>query len=186
MGPRELEIIADSLRSVFPVVGCWWGRLENDQSMIALIGSEEPLDVDVDSLAARLAPWTSNAMEPDAFIASVTNLSHLYVGDWQIVNAGKLNLDEKPRIEFLTPISYTRRELLRGERLVRYFDEMLFRLPQDSVVWHVGDQPVIHDQQRLEWQRKQLLRHVERGKGRVEPPEFLKPSDVRTESAFVE
>lgn len=177
LGPRDLEIIIDSFANEFPTVTCWWGRLENDQSMVALVGSESPLELDAESIQARAAQLFQTSPHPDRFLESVGNLSHLYLGQWPEGDGRYLNRDETPRVEFLAPKSYSRRELLRKDRLTEYFEQKLRGLAADGVRWTDPGGLVLRDRERRQaWQREQLERRVDRGKGDVRPPEFLPPA----------
>ncbi len=45
MGQSDFEMIADSMRQVFPNVTWWWGRLDGKRPIVALIGSESPIAI---------------------------------------------------------------------------------------------------------------------------------------------
>jgi spermidine synthase len=135
VGRREFEIIADSFASVFPVTTIWWGRLTPQQSMVMLVGSDEPFTVEGPNLEDRLMALRETSEKPDQYLRSVAYVHRLYIGRWRQRPDGPLNSDEHPRIEFLTPVTYRNRRFLIYQRLVAYFDSVLAKLPADGVTF---------------------------------------------------
>ena len=172
VGPKEFEIIADSFGSVFPHATLWWGRLEYGQSMIALVGTDEPLHVEVVQLERRLQALQSQSHHPDPFLASPRRIQHLYAGVWNVVDARRLNTNERPRVEFSAPRSYTSSFQLREDRLLQYWDTTLSRLSMAAPFVGHDDEPALRESL-AQWQRYTLTRRVTRGRGPVAAPNFL-------------
>ncbi|MBN9120549.1 MAG: fused MFS/spermidine synthase [Planctomycetes bacterium] len=128
LGPEELHLIADSFAAVFPDVSLWWGHLDPGHPIIALIGSNGPLAADSGAVDRRLQRLWS-IVPLDREIRTARDVSDLYLGHWRPRQPDRLNTDEHPRVEFLTPISQADRTLLYGEALRRYSDNVLARLP---------------------------------------------------------
>jgi len=83
VGPRELALIADSFASVFPVTTLWRGELGVDGApLLALVGSEQPLRLDGDALAGRLATLADAPWGRDEFLLTPEAWLQLYVGTW--------------------------------------------------------------------------------------------------------
>lgn len=128
LGPRELEMIADSFAAVFPDVSLWWGHLNASRPIVALIGREDPLTADAPAVEARLRRlW--DVVPVDDEIRTARDVFGLYLGHWQPRRPDRLNTDEHPRVEFLAPVSHRDRTLLHGDALRRYYDEVFARLP---------------------------------------------------------
>lgn len=157
VGRREFEIITDSFASVFPVTTVWWGRLTPQQSMVMLVGSEEPLMLDGGSLARRLNALQSASAKPDPYLRSVTYLYRLYAGRWPSESLGPLNSDEHPRIEFLTPVTYRNRQFLIYRSLVDYFDAVLTNLPEHGVRFELAPGEPVEDHDRKHALQRQVL-----------------------------
>lgn len=128
LGPEEFESIANSFASVFPNTTVWWGQLESASPVIALVGTQSPLEIDAENLDSRIADLVSQIGTVDASIANAERFWDLYIGDWQATSS-ELNTDEHPRVEFLTPISNRDGKLIRGKQLERYYNEVLSQLP---------------------------------------------------------
>ena len=128
LGPREFEMIADSFAAVFPDASLWWGHLDARRPIVALIGGDAPLTADAASVEDRLERlW--KAVPVDGEIRTVHDLFGLYLGHWQPRRPDRLNTDEHPRVEFLTPVSHRDQTLLHSDALRRYYDDVLARLP---------------------------------------------------------
>ncbi len=131
LGPRELELIADSFASVFPDASLWWGHLDARRPIVALVGGYEPAAGDTSSVEDRLGRlWKT--IPVDGEIRTAGDVFGLYLGHWQPRRPDRLNTDEHPRVEFLTPVSHRDRTLLHGDALRRYYDDVLARLPDQS------------------------------------------------------
>jgi len=120
VGQREFEMIANSFASVFPVTNMWWGRLTPQQSMVMIVGSDRPLNVDGALLGRRLEQLSARMAQPDPYLRSVKYVCRLYLGQWPAPpESTLLNTDEHPRVEFLTPLTYRERNLLTYQTFLK-------------------------------------------------------------------
>lgn len=131
LGPVEFELIANSFASVFPNTTVWWGQLESASPVIALVGTHSVLEADANKLDGRIVTLVDQVGAVDNSIANAERFWDLYIGDWQATSS-RLNTDEHPRVEFLTPISNRDGKLIRGKQLERYYSEVLSQLPSGS------------------------------------------------------
>lgn len=134
LGPSEFELIANSFASVFPSTTIWWAQLETTSPVVCLIGTQSPLNVDIDTLNARIERLQTNLEVMDPTITKSHRLLDLYLGDWPLQTDAKLNTDEYPRVEFLTPVSNRNRTMIRGNELERYYNEVLGQLPVSQFI----------------------------------------------------
>lgn len=134
MGSREFELIADSFSTVFPHTTLWWGQLEAHGAIVALIGSEEPITVDLHQLRNRFEALRNGLSTSDPYLTRAEHLFELCLGKWPRRNPKRLNTDEHPRVEFLAPRSHGDRDLLIGQTLRQYFDTVLARLPEAMTI----------------------------------------------------
>lgn len=132
LGTREFESIANSFATVFPHTTIWLGKLESRRPIIALIGTRNPVNVDPHSLALRLDGLDKHATTTDQSIATPDRIWNHYIGDWKLQPHAQLNTDERPRVEFLTPMSNRNRMMLHGPLLKKYFNNIFFNLPMNS------------------------------------------------------
>ena len=138
IGQSEFEMIANSFASVFPHTSLWWGRVQAHQGMICLIGSNHPLEVDSDHVAARIAQtFPGGARDP--YLSSPESVLRLYIGDWSQNPSAILNRDEWPRLEFSMPITYRNQGLLKRKAFVDYFDQVLTKLPDGKTRFRSKD-----------------------------------------------
>lgn len=133
LGTREFELIADSFSSVFPVTTIWWGDMDAAKPVIALVGSDTPLEIDASRLSKRLGSLWDAIGSADAPLRTSERFFDNYLGDWTSRHPAILNTDEHPRVEFWTPVSNRDRTLLNGLVLMDYYDRVLARLPSGSV-----------------------------------------------------
>jgi spermidine synthase len=172
LGAVEFEIIADSFRAVYPRTTLWWGLIEPAKPLVCLIGADHPLDLN-EATRSRVALLADQSGSRDPWLESPTRVSHLYVGGWPRRYNALLNTDDRPRIEFMAPITHVNDEKLRHERVREYFGEVLARLPQDGVRFSATSSPPVSVIDRIRWQYLRLSVPVVRGRGHVEPPKFL-------------
>jgi spermidine synthase len=132
LSEAEFTIIADSFATVFPSTTLWRGEVESRSPLMALVGSNGPLELDERALQRRLTAIT-NKHYVDPVLWSASALAALYEGDWQVVSPGYLNTDEHPRVEFLAPVSHRSRQALTKDELARFEDEVLSGLPRELV-----------------------------------------------------
>lgn len=128
VGPEEIDLIADSLRAVFPYVEVWLGGHGEERVALALIASEHPLDLDADQTDARLAALRAANPGPDPLFDSAARLTRLRYGPWPSRPSPVLNTDEQPRLEFLAPLTHRSRATLTGSQLSSYEREVLHPL----------------------------------------------------------
>lgn len=74
LGATDFEMIADSLRSVFPHVTLWWGRLDKSRPILALIASENRLQVDEALMSQRLNTLSLTGQFDDSSLATPTRI----------------------------------------------------------------------------------------------------------------
>jgi spermidine synthase len=145
LGIDDFEMIADSLRAVFPHVTIWWGRLDSVRPIVALVGSDNPISIVGQDLDARLESLTSTGQFNDSQLSSAKRLIELYAGDWPQSVGKRLNTDEHPWIEFQSPMSQRNQQLLSGIRLREYHRDVLERLETQSLDYsgQIGEPPTL-------------------------------------------
>jgi spermidine synthase len=143
LGSDEFEMIANGFADVFPYATLWLGKGAKFKTVAALIGSDQPLQLDAQSLDARIRTTFSNSTTADC-------LAQLYIGRWPASPEGLRNTDEHPRLEFAMPLTYADRRTLQQQRLRAYFDDVLAKLPQEGV------SQVTSAAERHRWQALQL------------------------------
>jgi len=128
VGPDDFELIANSFASVFPQTSLWWCDLDTKYPIVAMVGSEQPIHVDVPELERRLVAHRNLPGRTDRTLNTPSDLCELYIGDWQRDPERRLNNDEHPWLEFTAPVSNRSRRALRGSVLEDYYDRVLGRL----------------------------------------------------------
>ena len=159
LGRPEFGMIADGFARVFPHATLWWGGLSAEKGIVALVGSNRPLEID-DARIEGLLPRLRGVLDgPDEFLGSAEALRRLRIGDWPTPPAGAaLNTDEHPRVEFRAPARQQADRLLTGDRLLSLFDEVLRQLPDASTRLIPPDRhPGRSAYRRRVWQRGRLL-----------------------------
>lgn len=129
MGGREFTMIADTFSSVFPETTLWWGNMDPSKPIIGLVGSMQPIGLNPQMLASRLAVLNQQIEGNDPQLATVDDFRLASIGAWRIERPSILNTDEHPRVEFWTPQSLMSGNLLRGAWFVRFYSEVLAKLP---------------------------------------------------------
>jgi len=132
LGAEDFELIADSFATVFPHATIWWGQLQSRRPIVALIGSEHPLQLNARTIDARLSRLRSSSLARDDEIQTAEHLFERLAGQWLPQNPERLNTDEHPRVEFLTPISHRNRRLLQDRVLELFYDSVLAPLPESE------------------------------------------------------
>lgn len=156
LGAEELEMIADGFAQVFPNTTLWWGKVEYDRSIVALVGSEQPLRLDAARLQPRLAD-VFQAGPADRLLRTPSRLSRMFIGQWPAdARRARLNTDEHPRLEFAMPLTYADRRTLKRRPLQNYYEQRLSRLPPAGVVLAPIDGESSSADARRWWQRVQL------------------------------
>ena len=149
LGEGEFEAIADSFSSVFPHVTIWWAELGASKPVVALIGSDEPLQISSDQVDRRLEALWQRMGRTDSVMEDVDRFWDLYLGDWQPRPHVNLNTDEHPRVEFMTPISNRQRQLISSRVLWDYYNRVLGGLARKDAVLVDHPTPLMpEDQQR--------------------------------------
>ena len=146
VGSREFEMIADSFASVFPTTTLWWGDMDASSPVVALVGTDSSIELDVDRLESRLDSLRRNAGSIDESLQTSERFFDAYLGDWSVRAGRILNTDERPRLEFYTPISNRNRKMLGGRALRGYYVRVLAHMPMDQAKLlrdgvNVGDGP---------------------------------------------
>ncbi|MFV2070199.1 MAG: hypothetical protein ACC645_24795 [Pirellulales bacterium] len=128
----------------------WWGQMDASKPVLALIGGDGPLEIGMDRLATR----RQTARSADETVRTPDRLYNHYLGDWLPRHPFRVNTDEHPRVEFLTPISNRDHKMLEGIALLDYYNTVPSQLP--SCAAHLrsadGTRPALAAQ-RLAWQR---------------------------------
>ena len=123
LGPREFEIIASTLQSVFPHVQLWRGSINPRYPMLGLVGSNHEIDLERDFLAGTASETK------DPYLVDLPSLFLLYAGNEDalrpLVKDIPLNSDDRPLVEYLAPLSHLSSHQLLGEVLIQFFDDML-------------------------------------------------------------
>lgn len=133
VGPTEFELIADSFAAAFPTASLWWGQLDPQFPIVALVGTTGPLELDRRRLTARTAAQGESPLGVDLELVDWSDLPHLFIGCWPARPGSALNTYEHPRLEFQAPVSQRSGLSLRGAILRSYFDRVLGNLPSDGV-----------------------------------------------------
>ena len=160
LGRVEFAMIADSFATVFPETTLWWGDLARDKAIIALVGTERPLEPDLNRIDRLLPDLRPLLDDPDAYLGSAASLERLFNGRWPVPDVGTpLNTDEHPWVEFQAPIRQRDDALLTGDRLLLLFDEVLRELPAGGVRFkNSGADPSLEHYRRHVRQREALLK----------------------------
>jgi spermidine synthase len=131
VGPRELEIIAQSLREAFPHVAIWQLSRDEDRPLFALVAVDDPRHLERDVLQARMAQRSPPALGRERVLRTADDVVAWYLGDWTPLEGVPLNTDEHPVIEFSAPITQREKDnRLRKDGFHAYYAERLGRLPR--------------------------------------------------------
>ncbi|QDT57030.1 Spermidine synthase [Caulifigura coniformis] len=134
LGASDFAIIADTFATIFPDCTLWWGHLDRNRPMVALIGIKGELEVDRTNLVNRMLALSRAERVTDDFLDTPEHLQSLLIGRWQVHGQPRLNTVEHPLIEFLTPRSQQNNSLLRRSQLRHHFDSVLAQLSPASPV----------------------------------------------------
>lgn len=145
MSPRDFQITLRTFFSVFPYVQLW-----NADSNIFMLGSDEPILIDVELMERKMA---SESVRADLGRIKIDNayrlLSHYVFGGEEArgyVGDGLLNTDDLPIIEFSTPRhrnSYLQDEILHSmlsefPKFNNYPLRNNIRQVGDTIDWHMA------------------------------------------------
>ena len=134
LGEEEFEALANSIASVFPHVTIWWAELHSSKPVIALVGMDTTLHISGEQLSQRLSSLWKNIGSTDVVMGDVKQFWELYQGDWRLRPDARLNSDEYPWVEFMTPVSNRQRRLLFPRVLLDYRDRVLRQLPREQAI----------------------------------------------------
>jgi spermidine synthase len=102
---EEFDVIARTFLSTFPQVSVWRNDFYPDRPVVGLVGSLDPLAVDLERAGLRIAELPDWAR--DSLLSSPRSLAMLYLGSLSLapdlVGHGPINTDNRPLIEFLAP-----------------------------------------------------------------------------------
>lgn len=137
LGSFEFEVIADSFAKVFPDVSLWWGNIDSRRPIVALVGSMKLKQPDEAKIQTALGQLYEKR-PVDQSLRSIADIQSLYLGNWGLRRGTPLNTDEHPLIEFTTPASQMSNRLLKNESFLRYYDEVLSKLPDSHPLLFPG------------------------------------------------
>lgn len=135
LGPDELALIADSFATAFPYTTVWRGGSSARRPLLALVGSDQPLQLDESVLQQRVKSIASQAVQPDPLLDDTRDVLKLYVGDWVVQRDDLLNTDEHPRVEFLAPVSHRNELRLTKGRLRQYYRAVFDQMPVTNLAY---------------------------------------------------
>lgn len=138
LGASEFELIAHTFASVFPNTTLWWGNLQSNRAVIALVGSEEMLQVNIEQLDRRIERLTRGGTTTDSALKDGLDLHGRFAGAWENHAGQPLNTDEFPRVEFRSPASHRNKALLQKDALTGYFSQVFQKLPAMGVRFDSG------------------------------------------------
>ena len=136
LNQRDFEVIARTLLAVFPHVVVWRGDFYANRPIVALVASADSMRLVPPRLASRvraLVPGTSATV-------AVAAVLPFYAGNLReghtVLSTGGINTDERPIIEYLSPLTQWSSE--REEEswfvsmpLVRFFERLRASVPLD-------------------------------------------------------
>ena len=134
LGEEEFEAIANSFASVFPHVTIWWAELHSSRPVIALVGMDTTLHISGEQISQRLTSLWKSIGSTDVVMGNVKQFWGLYQGDWLLQPNARLNSDEYPWVEFMTPVSNRQRRLLFPRIFLDYRDRVLRKLPREQAI----------------------------------------------------
>jgi spermidine synthase len=114
LGRADFEMIANSLRRVYPHVTLWWGKLDAQRPVLALVATESSISIDESAMQQRLNNLSLTGQFDDSSLSTSTRLVELYAGDWPLHPVAIINTDEHPWVEFKSPISNRSGDGIRG------------------------------------------------------------------------
>jgi spermidine synthase len=110
---EDIRGILKSFQSVFPHVQVWYPNSDPNENTI-IIASLEPIAIDLESLARRLAEPPVARDLAEVGIKSMPQLLDFFLlGDRAVADfarSGRLNTDDHPRLEFLAPRCLRRKQ----------------------------------------------------------------------------
>jgi spermidine synthase len=122
----DFEVIARTMRSVFPQVVIWRGDFYANRPIVALVASNHPRPLDVSGLLSRarsVAPGISDT----AVLSAVLPFYAGNLGEARVLDEGPLNTDDRPIIEYRSPRAQWGSDAAGwfvSARLVRFFERL--------------------------------------------------------------
>jgi spermidine synthase len=161
LGPQEFEMIANGFADVFPFATLWLGKGASFKTVAALVGSNQPLQLDGARLDARIRRAFADSANADWELRDAADVARQFIGRWEPAatqegNTAERNTDEHPRLEFAMPLTYADRRTLKEQRLRAYFDRVLAKLPQTGVEFSDFVTSAPDAEKRRHWQSVQL------------------------------
>ncbi len=129
VGTDDFTMIADTFATVFPNCTLWWGHLDAQRPIIALVGVKGEVTLSQSTLIEKVARLTDVDGFSDDALDTSEHVLAMGIGAWTASDGSLLNTVEHPRIEFLTPRSQQDDLLLEGNNLQVFFDRVLRKLP---------------------------------------------------------
>ncbi len=81
--PRQLEIVADTFRSVFPHTFLFCNAMDSEVPTLALVGFQDDRELSWQSLETRRLTFQQRGLVHDAFLQSPESIAQLYLGAWR-------------------------------------------------------------------------------------------------------
>jgi len=132
----ELDVIARTMTSVFPLVTVWRGDFHPTRSLLALVGHERPSPLRSDWRWRQILHPTlqQNEIIPSRVLSAYGGNLTAASG---LLGPGPINLDDRPRLEFQAPVTQRRvaagqaHWLLRDE-LIDFYDRLRSAVPAEQ------------------------------------------------------
>lgn len=175
---QEFRIIARTMAEVFPQLTLWRGDFSPSRPIVALIGRGGTRPLDQETVAANVARLKSAPLPGES--ASDHMIGLFYAGRISFTEAAleayPINTDDRPVIEYLSPI--TQRTLqsangsyLTGLRLSKFYDELMRLVPPESdpYLQNLPDREITYVRAGLDF----FKYHIYREAGQVETAQFF-------------
>ncbi len=128
LSDREFGIIAATMAKAFPHVSVWRGDYSAKAPIIGLVGSNDPIILDMDTITPRIARLQEKIQPKDPLLRSANGFLTMYGGDLSTVQSWleqfPLNTDNLPIIEFEAPKSQTRKQMYKGTSLAMLYTRL--------------------------------------------------------------
>jgi spermidine synthase len=131
LSQEEFSIIARTMMEVFPSVTMWRGDFLPATPVVALVGHESPTILNLATVVTNVRARAGGEEYPEETAKAMTLL--FYAGNLTearaLFESAPINTDDRPRIEYLAPV--TQREVHEGRndwltrsRLVRFYAQL--------------------------------------------------------------
>ena len=129
LGEKELTMIADSFATIFPHTSILYGKNHYRWTILGLLGSDQPIDINYAELTARLEDRPPALPKDKSWFSNADEVFDLYAGAWPRREDAILNTDNFPRVEFSTPVTaWTFNQRLRFDTLGDFRESVLDKL----------------------------------------------------------